>query len=61
MNCPHPRSKVVEVRRTKTRGLRRSRICSDCGKRFNTYNEPPSPNTLAKARATLRAKGYLSN
>ena len=61
MNCPYcsaPHSKTLEVRRTPKRGLRRRLVCSDCREPFSVYGGATATE-LAKARATLREKGYL--
>ena len=58
MNCPHPTTKTLEVRRTAKHGLRRRFVCCTCGGRFTVHGGTTAAE-MTKARAVLREKGYL--
>lgn len=61
MNCPFCGSedgKTIEVRRSKTFGLRRTRICQGCGQVTKHYGGA-TEREVKKARETLTRLGYL--
>lgn len=58
MTCAHPRTKTLETRRSKKTGLRRRLLCSSCGQKFTVFGGATAAE-VNRARAVLRAKGYL--